>query len=106
MSDHDQPLLRVWEYDVPERSRGEFERVYGAEGEWAQLFSSAHGGFEGTELFVSVARPGRYLTIDRFRNEAAWLQFLVTHRDAYRELDALTAGLARVERNLVGPDAD
>ena len=105
MSDHEQPLFRVWEYDVPERSRGEFERVYGAEGEWAQLFSSSDG-FEGTELFGSVARPGRYLTIDRFRNEAAWQQFLVTHRDAYRELDALTAGLARVERNLVGPDAD
>jgi quinol monooxygenase YgiN len=79
--------------------------LYGAEGDWAQLVSSSDG-FEGTDLFVSAARPGRYLTIDRFKNEAAWQQFLVTHRDAYQELDALTAGLARIERNLVGPDAD
>ena len=55
-------MVRVWEYDVPETSRAEFERTYGAAGDWVQLFSSSDG-FRGTELFVSLSDPGRYLTL-------------------------------------------
>ena len=68
--DNGRMLLRVWEYDVAEDSVSDFERVYGADGAWARLFASC-SGFEGTDLFVSLSRPGRYLTIDRFSDEAA-----------------------------------
>ena len=64
-------MVRVWEYDVSETSRAEFERTYGAAGDWVQLFSSSDG-FRGTELFVSLSDPGRYLTVDRFTDEGAW----------------------------------
>ena len=36
-------IIRVWEYDVPEAAAAEFERVYGADGAWAELFSSSEG---------------------------------------------------------------
>jgi heme-degrading monooxygenase HmoA len=72
------------EYDVPETSRAEFERTYGAAGDWVQLFSSSDG-FRGTELFVSLSEPGRYLTVDRFTDEGAWRAFLTEHRDAYAQ---------------------
>jgi heme-degrading monooxygenase HmoA len=93
-------MVRVWEYDVPEESRTDFERTYGAEGDWAQLFSSS-GGFRGTQLFVSLDDPGRYLTVDRFTDEDAWLEFLAEHSDAYRRLDASTAALTTEEHELM-----
>jgi heme-degrading monooxygenase HmoA len=96
-------MIRVWEYDVPEGSAADFERVYGADGGWAQLFSSSDG-FEGTELFVSLSTPGRYLTVDRFQDETSWRRFQTEHRDAYLALDAESEGLTLSERELAGPD--
>jgi heme-degrading monooxygenase HmoA len=98
-------MIRVWEYDVPEAAAADFERIYGSDGAWAQLFS-ASDGFEGTELFASVSNPGRYLTIDRFRDEASWRRFMVEHREAYLALDAESEALTVAERELVGPDTD
>ena len=98
-------MIRVWWYDVPEAAAADFERIYGSDGAWAQLFSSSDG-FEGTELFASVSNPGRYLTIDRFRDEASWRRFVVEHREAYLALDAESEALTVAERELVGPDTD
>jgi heme-degrading monooxygenase HmoA len=98
-------MIRVWEYDVPEAAAADFERIYGSDGAWAQLFSSSDG-FEGTELLASVSNPGRYLTIDRFRDEASWRRFMVEHREAYLALDAESEALTVAERELVGPDTD
>ena len=94
-------MIRVWEYDVPESSAAAFEQVYGADGAWAELFSSADG-FAGTELFASLSRPGRYLTVDRFKDEASWRRFRTEHRDAYEKLDAESEGLTRGEWELAG----
>jgi len=93
-------LIRVWEYDVAADAAADFERVYGAEGVWAQLFSLSDG-YEGTDLFVSVGNPGRYLTVDRFRGEASWRRFQAEHGEAYRALDLQSAGLTLEERRLI-----
>ena len=98
-------MIRVWEYDVQEAAAADFERIYGANGAWAQLFSSSDG-FEGTELFASVSNSGRYLTVDRFRDETSWRRFQDEHREAYLALDAESEGLTVAERELAGPDAD
>ena len=98
-------MIRVWEYDVQEAAAADFQRIYGADGAWAQLFSSSDG-FEGTELFASVSNPGRYLTVDRFHDEASWRRFLVEHREGYLALDAESEGLTIEERELAGPGAD
>ncbi len=96
-------MIRVWEYDVAESAAADFERVYGADGAWAQLFSSSDG-FEGTELFALVSNPGRYLTVDRFRDRASWHRFEAKHREAYLALDAETEGLTLAERELAGTE--
>jgi heme-degrading monooxygenase HmoA len=98
-------MIRVWEYDVPEGSRAEFEQVYAADGDWARLFS-ASSGFAGTELYASLSAPGRYLTVDRFTDQATWLAFLAEHRDAYERLDERCERLTSDERELAGPVAD
>ena len=94
-------MVRVWEYDVPETSRAEFEQTYGAAGDWAQLFS-ASDGFRGTELFVSLSDPGRFLTVDRFIDAGAWRAFLIEHRVAYHRLDGAAEALTTDERELAG----
>ena len=96
-------MIRVWEYDVEESAAAEFERVYGAQGAWAQLFSSSDG-FEGTELFASVSHSGRYLTVDRFRDRASWQRFQAEHRETYLALDAETERLTLAERELVATE--
>jgi len=98
-------MIRVWEYDVPADKAADFERVYGADGTWAELFSCSDG-FEGTELFASVSTRGRYLTVDRFRDEASWRRFQLEHREAYLALDVESQGLTAAERELAGPEVD
>lgn len=98
-------MIRVWEYDVPEATAAEFERVYDSDGAWAQLFA-AEEGFRGTELFVSLTSPGRYLTVDRFRDTESWRRFLAEHREAYLALDAESEGLTLAERELAGPGVE
>ena len=92
-------MVRVWEYDVPEESRAEFERRYGAAGDWALLFS-ASPGFLGTELFASLSVSGRYVTVDRFADRAAWEHFLADHADTYQRLDETCESLTTDEREL------
>jgi hypothetical protein len=92
-------MVRVWEYDVPESSRAEFERRYGPDGDWARLFATSDG-FRGTELFTSMSRLGRYLTVDRFTGEAAWRAFLDEQGETYRRLDEVTEALTSDERQL------
>ena len=95
-------IIRVWEYDVEESAAAGFEQIYGADGAWARLFSSCDG-FAGTELFASVSNAGRYLTVDRFRDEASWRRFQAEHREEYLALDAESEGLTLAERELAGP---
>jgi len=79
-------FVRVWEYDVVPAYIEEFERAYGGEGAWAQLFSRADG-FVGTELFRSVETSARYLTVDRFASKGAWEGFRRDHGADYEQLD-------------------
>jgi hypothetical protein len=92
-------LVRVWEYDVRPTSTEEFVRIYAADGEWARLFALSDG-YAGTELFVSVDRPSRFLTVDRFSSADAWRTFLAEHQAAYTRLDAACADLTTSEHEV------
>ena len=60
---NDGMMVRVWEYDVPETSRAEFERTYGPAGDWVQLLSSSNGS---ARRAVRVAEPQSLLDVDCF----------------------------------------
>ena len=70
----------VFSYDVGEG--GEFERVYGPEGDWAEFFRGGPG-YAGTELLRDVEFPDRYLVIDRWESSEAYNEFVAAHRDEY-----------------------
>jgi heme-degrading monooxygenase HmoA len=75
-------IALVFSYEVHEAQ--EFERVYGADGDWAEFFK--HGrGYIGTELLHDVESPGRYLVIDRWESAAAYNAFVAEHREEYME---------------------
>jgi heme-degrading monooxygenase HmoA len=67
-------------YDV--RDAAEFERVYGAEGDWAHFFMQGVG-YVGTEVLRDVEQPGRYLVIDRWDTRDAYNAFVELHREEY-----------------------
>ena len=73
-------IALVFSYDASDR--GEFERVYGAEGEWAQFFRAGRG-YIGTELLRDVEQPGRYLVVDRWESREAYNDFVAANREEY-----------------------
>jgi heme-degrading monooxygenase HmoA len=76
----------IWEFLVPEHCRPEFERTYGPNGAWAQLFRQSPD-YLGTELIRDLNRPGRYLTLDRWTSREALHRFKQSHQTAYAALD-------------------
>jgi len=76
-------IALVFSYEVV-RDAGEFERVYGMDGEWAEFFGQGRG-YIGTELLQDVEVPGRYLVIDRWESSDAYNAFVAEHREEYME---------------------
>jgi heme-degrading monooxygenase HmoA len=89
----------VWEFQVLPGNEALFAHHYGAAGSWAQLFRRAPGYVE-TLLLKDPATPGRYVTVDRWENAAAFESFRERFGDAYEELDRRCAALTVEERSL------
>lgn len=100
----DSPYICIWEYEVGAESRSQFELHYGGEGTWVQLFRRAEG-FLDTRLLADRGNAGRYLTLDRWRSEAAYRQFRSTFAAEYAQLDAICDALTQSER-LIGEYAE
>ncbi|MGH8285612.1 MAG: antibiotic biosynthesis monooxygenase family protein [Steroidobacteraceae bacterium] len=60
----------------------EFERCYGADGAWVELFRRAPGYID-TRLLKDRSVAGRYITIDRWRNEESFRAFRSQYAQAY-----------------------
>jgi len=75
-------IALVFSYEVHDAA--EFERVYRADGEWAEFFRQGRG-YIGTELLRDVEAPGRYLVIDRWESADAYNAFVAEHRESYME---------------------
>ena len=73
-------IALVFSYDV--RDADEFERVYGADGDWAAFFRGARG-YIGTELLRDREQPGRYLVVDRWESPETYNDFVEANRDEY-----------------------
>jgi heme-degrading monooxygenase HmoA len=87
-------FVRVWLYSVEEQNRAGFELAYGSDGDWARLFALG-ANYLGIELLRG--EPGRYATIDRWRDESDWRLFMDRYGEAYRALDRQCEGLTADE---------
>jgi heme-degrading monooxygenase HmoA len=86
----------IWSFEVNPLSEPEFERTYGREGAWVQLFRHAPGYLE-TDLLRDLETPGRYLTIDRWESRQAFERFHQRFRSEFERLDRLCESLTRRE---------
>ena len=90
-------------HDVTPDHVDDFVAAYAAEGDWAQLFRQGRG-YLGTELFRDTGDDTRFVTIDRWTDEAAWRAFLEERGETYAGLDARLVHLAASQRSLLeGP---
>jgi heme-degrading monooxygenase HmoA len=92
-------FIIIWEYIVAEGQQAEFERVYGPEGEWAQLFKKAKG-YIGTELLRDSDRPRHYITIDRWDSSSAFDSFQENYHGEYEAIDARSENLTERETRI------
>ena len=88
--------LLVWEFRVPAARQADFERVYGADGDWVQLFRRG-AGYLGSELARDTADPLRYLTVDRWTAREAYDAFRAAHAADYGALDRSCEALTAAE---------
>lgn len=86
----------IWEYRVKAEHIEEFEKIYGARGEWAELFQKQNG-YLGTELLRDPGDYQHYITIDRWISQKVYDDFLANRIDEYKKLDAGCNGLTNNE---------
>ena len=77
-------IATLWRFRVSPAEREAFERAYGPQGDWAQLFARADG-YLGTELLRQD--DGDYLTIDRWHSHADYERARAELAAEYAALD-------------------
>lgn len=89
----------IWEYRVNPARVADFEKIYGENGSWAELFQKGNG-YLGTELLHDLSDPDHYMTIDQWISFTDYKSFLSTWKKEYEKLDAQCEGLTKQETSL------
>jgi heme-degrading monooxygenase HmoA len=84
-------------YEVAPDKRGEFERVYGPDGQWAEFFRTGEGYVETT---LERTGDSEYLVTDHWRSRADYEDFLARNAARYEALSQANARLYLTERRL------
>lgn len=56
-------FVYIWEYQVKEEFRSEFEKIYGPDGDWVRLFKKANG-YVSTDFYQDISDTNRFITVD------------------------------------------
>jgi len=96
-------FVTLWEFEVKSGSEELFERTYGADGAWAQLFRR-DARYLGTRLLRDVGAARVYVTMDSWESRASHEEFREKFAAEYAELDAKCVGMTLAERHLGEPD--
>jgi heme-degrading monooxygenase HmoA len=89
----------VWEFVIRAECAGEFEAIYGPQGEWASLFAKAEGYHE-TQLLLNTTNSLRYVTLDFWTSREAHDRFRREHEREYMALDKRCERLTVKEHKL------
>ncbi len=80
--------MYIWEYYVKDDFVSEFEKIYGHDGAWMQLFKRCNG-YNSTELLHDRANERRYVTIDSWISKSAYETFRKQFAAEFEELDKI-----------------
>lgn len=86
----------IWQYYVKVEFIEEFEKIYGLEGAWVQLFKKGTG-YKGTELLHDCSNERRFLTIDSWISKSAFDKFRKEFAAEFKELDKICEALTEDE---------
>jgi heme-degrading monooxygenase HmoA len=86
----------IWEYQVKEEHLAEFEKIYGTDGAWEELFQK-ESSYLGTELLRDSRDLHHYLTIDQWASVTDYESFLSDWKEEYEKIDAQCQGLTERE---------
>jgi heme-degrading monooxygenase HmoA len=89
----------VWEFIIREECAGEFEAIYGPQGEWARLFATSEG-YQETQLLRDTTNALRYVTLDFWTSQEAWERLRREHEEEYMALDERCERLTVKEHKL------
>ncbi len=89
----------IWEFLVAPDKQREFTEHYRPDGSWAVLFAMAPGYIE-TLLLHDRNDPARFVTVDRWESDAAFLAFKRDFAEEYADMDRQYEGLTLSERFL------
>jgi heme-degrading monooxygenase HmoA len=94
-----EPFTYIWEYRVSPENSDEFRQLYGPQGAWVKLFERAPGFIE-TTLYRDRKDNLRYVTIDRWESEEAFMDFRATFAAEFDRLDRAGERLTLEETSL------
>lgn len=89
----------IWQYEVAEPNRQEFEREYGRHGVWSQLFNTSPD-FLGSYLSRDVDNETRYIVMDCWKGKKAYKHFLDENQEIYKDLSTSMKRHYQVELRL------
>jgi len=92
-------FVTLWEFEVKSGSEELFERTYGPDGEWAQLFRR-DVRYLGRRLLRDVGAARVYVTVDSWESRAAYEEFREKFAAAYAKLDRECEGMTVWEMHL------
>jgi hypothetical protein len=77
----------VWQLTVHEHSGEEFERFYGADGDWTKL-SRRSRSFLGSSFLKDLAAPTRYLLVEYWSEMLVYEKHVTDFDDEIKSLEA------------------
>lgn len=76
----------VWQFETRSDASDEFERFYGADGEWTKL-SRRSRSFLGSSFLKDLGAPNRYLLIEYWSEMLVYERHLADFGDETKELE-------------------
>ena len=77
----------VWQFTVADGTSEEFERFYGADGDWTKL-SRRSRSFLGSSFLKDLATPSRYLLVEYWSEMLVYEKHVADFEDEIKALDA------------------
>jgi len=77
----------VWQFETRDDSASEFEKFYGADGDWTKL-SRRSRSFLGSSFLKDLATPNRYLLVEYWSEMFVYERHLADFGDEVKDLEA------------------
>ncbi len=86
MTEAKKVFVYIWEYIVKDKYQAKFEKIYGPDGDWVQLFGKAQG-YITTDLHQDISNKKRFITVDFWNTKEDRDNFRMKYSEEFELLD-------------------